>query len=138
MTGGQDAEFQVCNGRHCSRLLGHDESGTGIEREWGENWEGTGVRLGQKKTRATYSGPNANNETRLARKRKKKLGAFTHLPWTLELDDLMAILVNVYFFLQAVSSILYEDEQERADEPRKGVPFHGRVSPCAREAREAL
>jgi hypothetical protein len=50
----------------------------------------------------------------------------------------MAILVNVDFFLQAVSSILDEDEQEGADEPRKGVPFHRRVPPCAREAREAL
>ena len=60
------------------------------------------------------------------------------MPWALELDDLVAILVNVDFFLRAMSSILYEDEQEGADEPRKGVPFHGCVSPCAREAREAL
>jgi hypothetical protein len=66
------------------------------------------------------------------------MGLFTHLPWTLELDDLVAILVNVNFFLQAVSSILEEDEQECADEPSKGVPFHRGVSPCAREAREAL
>jgi hypothetical protein len=79
------------------------------------------------------------DETRLAKKKKKRtMRAFTHLPWTLELDDLMAILVNVDFFLQAVSSILYEDEQERADEPRKGVPFHGRVPPCDRETQEAL
>ena len=29
---------------NCSRLLGHDENGgTGIvEREWGEDWDGTG------------------------------------------------------------------------------------------------
>lgn len=50
----------------------------------------------------------------------------------------MAILVDVYFLFQAMSSILDEDEQEGADEPRKGVPFHGGVSPCAREAGEAL
>lgn len=50
----------------------------------------------------------------------------------------MAILVDVDFLLQTVSSVLDEDEQEGADEPGKGVPFHGSVSPCAREAREAL
>jgi hypothetical protein len=46
----------------------------------------------------------------------------------------VAILVNVDFLLQAMSSILDEDEQERANEPGKRVPFHRRVSPCAREA----
>jgi hypothetical protein len=41
---------------------------------------------------------------------KKRMGAFTHMPWTLELDDLVAILVNENFFLRAVSSVLYKDE----------------------------
>jgi len=69
------------------------------------------------------------------RKRKKReKSAFTHLPRTLELDDLVALLVYIDFFLRAVSSVLYEDEQEGADEPRKRVPFHWCVSPCAREA----
>jgi hypothetical protein len=57
----------------------------------------------------------------------------THLPRTLELDDLVAVLVDVDLFLRVVTSILDEDEQECADEPGEGVPFHGRVPPCARE-----
>ena len=109
----------------------------GIERgNGGEDGHGTGVPT-RSKTLATYSGINASRDE-TSQKIFEKMRAFTHLPWTLELDDLMAILVNVDFFLQAVASILEEDEQECADEPSKGVPFHRRVSPCAREAREAL
>ena len=46
----------------------------------------------------------------------------------------MAILVDMDFFIQAVSSVLNEDEQESADKPSDGVPFHRRVSPCARQS----
>jgi hypothetical protein len=58
----------------------------------------------------------------------------THLQWALELYDLVPVLVDVDLFLRAVASILYEDEQERADEPGEGVPFHRRVAPCARKS----
>ena len=57
----------------------------------------------------------------------------TYLPGSLELDDLVSVLVHLDLFLRAVTSILDEEEQERADEPGEGVPFHGRVAPCARE-----
>jgi hypothetical protein len=57
------------------------------------------------------------DKTGQKRKRKKKDNDITHLPGTFEFDDLVAILIDVYLFLQAVSSILDEDEQERADEP---------------------
>ena len=83
---------------------------------------------------AQWDGSKWGSITRRDWLKKNNNGGITHLPGTLELDDLVAILVNVYFLLQAVSSILDEDEQERADEPGKRVPFHRRVSPCAREA----
>lgn len=66
--------------------------------------------------------------------KKKGRGRWdTHLQWTLEPYDLVPVLVDVDLFLRPVASILDEDEQERADEPGEGVPFHGRVAPCARE-----
>jgi len=70
----------------------------------------------------------------MARESGEKRRAFnTYLPRTLELDNLVPVLVHLDLFLRAVTPILDEEEQERADEPREGVPFHGRVTPCARE-----
>jgi hypothetical protein len=65
--------------------------------------------------------------------KKKRGSSITHLQWSLELYDLVPVLVDVDLFLRAVASILDEDEQEHTDEPGEGVPFHWRVPPCAGE-----
>lgn len=75
--------------------------------------------------------------SRHGEKNGEKEGAFiTYLPRSFEPDNLVPVLVHLDLSLRAVTSILNEEEQERANEPGEGVPFHRRVAPCAREPRE--
>ena len=121
-------------GQHCSRLLGHDENGrksTGREgggQRHGCNWHPNRTRC---HARTDKCAQRCITRRKLARKKREGI---THLPGTLEFDDFVTILIYVDFFLQAVSSVLDEDEQERADEPREGVPLHRCVPPCTRES----
>ena len=59
----------------------------------------------------------------------------TYLPWTLELDDLDAILVNddLGVALSRVLPVLNHDEEYRAHRDRDWIPLGRRLRPCLDE-----